>query len=230
MEDEYKPNKILILNGYNYEKWFAITRAKLQGKGGNYILNHTFNDKDKIPAGTTEADFSKLDGIAKEQILTGIDMTDYNLIATLDTAKGQWEKLQSKYTDNRRLVIANKQKELVNYKKQEDQTVQDAWAAIHKLANEIIAVKPNLKASYADEELLFILYNSLPIRYAITVDTLKARDEKDAIIALRVLKDHEDTLKARTFETRLVARRMPYNRIKPGASEKSIRSESSRSK
>ena len=233
MEDEYKPNKILILSGYNYEKWFAITRAKLQGKGGNHVLNYTLKDKDKIPAGTTEADFSKLDGIAKEQILTGIDMTDYNLIATLDTAKEQWEKLQSKYTDNRRLVIANKQKELVNYKKQEEHTVQDAWAAIHKLANEIISVKPNLKPSYADEELLYILYDSLPSGYATTVDTLKARDEKDAMKVLRVLEDHEDTLKSRELETGLIARRAPFNRQKSGLSEKSEkshRSESTRSK
>ena len=39
MEDTNK--KVVILSSTNYEKWFALTKAKLQAKGGTYILNVT---------------------------------------------------------------------------------------------------------------------------------------------------------------------------------------------
>lgn len=59
--------------------------------------------------------------------------------------------------------MANKHKEFINYEKKEEHTVQDAGAAIHKIRNDIVAIKPTLAAAYDTEEILYRLYDSLPL-------------------------------------------------------------------
>ena len=139
MEDTYKP-KILSLNSNNYQK--------LQAKGGTYVLEQTksayitlFHDG--------RADYDKLDGLVKELFLTGTDRIDLTLIIDQPTAKDQWDDLVRKYKDTRKQVVANKQKGIINFEKKEEQTVRDTWAALHKISNEILAIKPTLARAYS---------------------------------------------------------------------------------
>lgn len=93
--------------------------------------------------------------------------------------------------------------------KKSGHTIQDTWAALHKIRSDIIAIKPGLKNVYSDEELLYRLYDSLPPEYALTVATLKAREETDANKVLRILQEAEDSTAQETplIETGMVARK-----------------------
>lgn len=208
MEDIYRPNKILILSSLNYEKWFAIIQAKLQSKGGTYILERSRAEY-LVLFPEDGAEYNKLEGTAKQFILEGVDAIDFNLVINKDTAREQWEALKGKYIDNRKQVVAHKQKELVNYVKKPGHTIQDTWAALHKIRSDIIAIRPALKHVYSDEELLYRLYDSLPPEYAVTVATLKAREETDTNKVLRILQEAEDSTAQEipVFETGMVARK-----------------------
>ena len=71
-----------------------------------------------------------------------------------------------------------------------------------------MAIKPTLAAAYDTEEILYRLYDSLPPEYGTTVAVLKSNKEKDAIKALRILQEMEDTLKKDTYmDTGMIARR-----------------------
>ena len=65
--------------------------------------------------------------------------------------------------------------------------MQDTWAALHKIRNDIIAIKLSLGIVYDTEELLYRLYDSLSAEYIITIAVLKSNEEKDEIKTLRVL-------------------------------------------
>lgn len=208
-EDTFKSNRILVLSSTNYEKWFALTKAKLQAKGGNYVLDRTKVQHLQLHP-DDRAEYDKLDGLAKELILLGTDEVDLTRIIDKATAKEQWDALVEKYKDNRKLVVANKQKEFVNYEKKPEQTVQDTWSALHKIRNDIVAIKPSLATAYDTEEILYRLYDSLPPEYATTVAVLKSQEEKDDIRALRILQEMEDSLKDTYTDTGMYARR-PQN-------------------
>lgn len=225
-EESFKFNKILILSSTNYEKWFALIKAKLQAKGGTYVLERTKTQHLQLHP-DDGSEYNKLDELAKELILLGTDQVDLTLIINKPTAKDQWEALITKYKDTRKLVFAIKQKEFVNYTKKEEQSVQDAWAALHKIRNDIIAIKPSLKTAYDTEELLYRLYDSLPAEYAITVAVLKSNEEKDEIKALRILQEMEDSLK--DTETDLYARRPQNTRQRSASSRLNNRSPESKS-
>lgn len=109
------------------------------------------------------------------------------LVIDKTTVKGQQDKLTGKYKDNRKQVVANKYKEFVNYKKKEEYTVLDIQAALHKIRNDIMAIKPTLAAAYNTEEILYRLYDSLPPKYNTITIVLKSNEEKDVIKALRIL-------------------------------------------
>lgn len=71
-----------------------------------------------------------------------------------------------------------------------------------------MAIKPTLAAAYDTEEILYRLYDSLPPEYNTTVAVLKSNEEKNAIKALRILQEMEDTLKKDTYvDTGIIARR-----------------------
>ncbi len=74
-EDTFKSNRILVLSSTNYEKWFALTKAKLQAKGGNYVLDRTKVQHLQLHP-DDRAEYDKLDGLAKELILLGTDEVD----------------------------------------------------------------------------------------------------------------------------------------------------------
>ena len=195
MEETYKSNKILILSSTNYEKWFALNKAKLQAKGGTYILEMKRIDYTRLHI-DGGAEYDKLDGLAKELIIQGTNDIDLTRIIDKPTAKDQWDVLIAKYKDTRKEVVASKQKEFVNYEKKPEQSIQDAWAILYKIRNDIVAIKPSLKTAYDTDEVLYRLYNSLPPEYSTTVATLKANEEKDDVRALRVLQEMEDSLRA----------------------------------
>ena len=106
MED-YKPNKTLILSSTNYEKWFALTKAKLQAKGGTYVIEKTKAQHMQLHP-DDRAEYDKLDGLAKGLIIQGTDDVDLTRIIDKLTAKEQWDALVIKYKDNRKQVVANK--------------------------------------------------------------------------------------------------------------------------
>ena len=118
MEDTYKP-KVLTLNSNNYGKYFALMKAKLQAKGGTYVLEQTKSAYITLFF-DGRADYDKLDGLAKELFLTGADTVDLTLIIDQPTAKDQWDDLVRKKKGTRKQVVANKQKEIVNYEKKEE--------------------------------------------------------------------------------------------------------------
>lgn len=55
------------------------------------------------------------------------------------------------------MIVTNKLKEFVNHEKKQKRTVQDACAALHKIRDNIIAIKPSLATAYDKEEILYRL-------------------------------------------------------------------------
>lgn len=98
---------------------------------------------------------------------------------------------------------------------------------LHKIRNDIIAIKPSLVTAYNTEELLYRLYDSLPTEYATTVAVLKSNEEKDEIKALRNLQEMEDSLK--NTETDLYARHPQNTRQRSASSRLNNRSPESKS-
>ena len=133
------------------------------------------------------AEFDKLDELIKEIILLETNQVDLTLIIDKATAKDQWDALLVKYKDSRKQVMTIKQKKFVNYEKKKDQSVQDTWAALHKIRNDIIVIKSSLAEVYDTEELLYRLYDYLSTKYSIIVIVLKSNKKKNENKALRIL-------------------------------------------
>ena len=91
MKDIYKP-KILILFFINYEKWFALLKAKLQKKRRFYILNKT-RTKHILLFFIKGAEYNKLDDIAKKLILLKINEVDLIRIIEKNITKLQFDAL-----------------------------------------------------------------------------------------------------------------------------------------
>ena len=91
MKNIYKP-KILILFFINYEKWFALFKAKLQKKEEFYVLNR-MRTKHILLFFIKGAKYNKLDNIAKELILLKINEIDLIKIIEKNTAKLQFDVL-----------------------------------------------------------------------------------------------------------------------------------------
>ena len=65
--------------------------------------------------------------------------------------------------------------------------MQDIWAALYKIRNNIIAIKLLLKLVYNTKKLLYRLYDFLFTKYITTIIILKSNEERDEIKALRIL-------------------------------------------
>ena len=81
IEETYKSNKILILSSTNYEKQFALNKAKLQVKGGIYILEIKRIDYIQLYI-NSGVEYNKLDKLVKELIIQGTNNID--LIRIID--------------------------------------------------------------------------------------------------------------------------------------------------
>ena len=88
----------------------------MQAKGGTYVFERIKTQHLQLHS-DDRSDYDKLDGLAKELILLGTDQVDLTLIINKPTTKDQWEALMTKYKDTRKLVVATKQEEFVNYTK-----------------------------------------------------------------------------------------------------------------
>ena len=84
-------------------------------------------------------------------------------------------------------MIINKYREFVIYKKKLEETIQDIWTSLYKLRNNIITIKLVFASVFNTNKILYTLYNSLPIKFYITIATLKINKEKNKTKALRVL-------------------------------------------
>ena len=131
-------------------------------------------------------------------MIDSVDQADLDAIVNFSDAKDAYDALHAKYFDHRRAVATYKLRDLTTYQKKEEESIQDAWTTLHKMRKDIVAIRPNVRDTYDDEELLMRLLDSLPPEYSATVDTIKARETIDINNVLRILKDKEGELKSDT--------------------------------
>ena len=87
-------------------------------------------------------------------MLEAVKKIDQNAIILVSSAKEAYNSLRVKYYDRRLAVASSKLKELTNYEKKDEESIQDVWTRLSKLRSDIIAIKPSMKESYDDTELL----------------------------------------------------------------------------
>ena len=186
--------KLPPLSESNYELWFALLDAEMTARGGQFVLTTTKLDYIRVfpdDAGKWE----EYNGRARFLMLEAVNEIDQNAIVLVSSAKEAYDSLRTKYYDRRLAVASSKLKELTNYEKKDEESIQDTWTRLSKLRSDVIAIKPSMKESYDDTELLMRLLDCLPSSYNTTVDTLKARGNVTTLEALRILQDKEGDLK-----------------------------------
>ena len=186
--------KLLPLSESNYKLWFALLDEEIIVRGGQFILT------------TIKLDYIRvfLDSIGKWDkynsrvcflILEVVNKINQNAIVLVSSAKEVYDSLRIKYYDRRLAIVSSKLKELTNYKKKDKESIQNIQIRLSKLRSDIITIKPSIKESYNDTELLIRLLDCLSSLYNTTVDTLKARGNVTILEALRILQDKEGDLK-----------------------------------
>lgn len=126
----------------------------------------------------------------------------------MKTAKEADDVLRAKYYDLRPAVATSKLRELATYKKKEEDSIQVTWSKLLKIKTDIVAIKPKLRESYDENEMIMRLLDSLPESYASTVDGLKARETLKVNDALRILQDKEGGMEQQ--ETSMLAHGNKY--------------------
>lgn len=186
--------KLPPLSESNYELWFALLDTEMMARGGQFVLTTTKVDHIRLfPDDAGKWD--EYNGRARFLMLEAVKEIDQNAIILVSSAKEAYDSLRAKYYDRRLAVASSKLKELTNYEKKDEESIQDVWTRLSKLRSDIIAIKPSMKESYDDTELLMRLLDCLPSPYNTTVDTLKARGNVATLEALRILQDKEGDLK-----------------------------------
>ena len=110
-----------------------------------------------------------------------------NTIILILSTKEVYNSLRVKYYDRRLAIVFSKLKKLINYKKKDKKSIQDIWIRLSKLRSDIITIKPSIKESYNNSELLIRLLDYLPSPYNTIVNTLKARSNIATLEAFRIL-------------------------------------------
>ena len=128
-------------------------------------------------------------------MLEVVNKINQNTIVLVLSAKEVYNSLRTKYYNCRRAIVSSKLKELTNYKKKDKESIQDIQTRLSKLRSDIIAIKPNIKESYNNTELLMRLLDYLLSLYNTIVNTLKVRSNVTTLEALRILQDKEGDLK-----------------------------------
>ena len=178
--------KLPPLSESNYKLQFALLDTEMIVRGGQFVLI------------TIKLDYIRLflDGIGKWDkynsrarflMLEAVNKINQNAIVLVLSAKEVYDSLRTKYYDCRRAMVSSKLKELTNYKKKDKESIQDIQIRLSKLRSDIIAIKPNMKESYDDTELLMRLLDYLLSLYNTIVNILKVRGNVTTLEALRIL-------------------------------------------
>ena len=120
-------------------------------------------------------------------MLEAVNKINQNTIVLVLSAKEAYNSLRTKYYNCRRAIASSKLKELTNYEKKDEESIQDVQTRLSKLRSDIIAIKPNIKESYNNTELLMRLLDYLLSLYNTIVNILKVRSNITTLEALRIL-------------------------------------------
>lgn len=142
-----------------------------------WVLLHLDNTKDQ----------SKYNARVLFLIVDGITNINELVVIGLKIAKEVYNILRAKYYDLRPTIAILKLRELVIYKKKEEDSIQVIQSKLLKIKIDIVAIKLKFRESYKKNKIIIRLLNSLPESYASTIDGLKAREILKVYDALRIL-------------------------------------------
>ena len=135
---------------------------------------------------------------AKIIILKALDDFDYEAVSELKAAKEIWEHLRKKYYDTRTSVGSSYLDELTGYRMTDDGSIENAWIELKQIRAKLVRSKPEMAASFNEEEMFQRLLKALPPTYDTTRDAMDGLLTHSVDEKMRILRDKEDRLKTST--------------------------------